>query len=76
MRDNVRVQTTRASVEVTVGGHPVLGVRSWLGRGEVLHLDLRPIGLDVHGDASRLHVGAMELARNTALDLDAMIAVG
>lgn len=62
----VRVSESGRRVTVTVGGAPVLAVEAISSESAVVsELDLRPIGLNVYGSSSKLHVGGMQISRST-----------
>jgi hypothetical protein len=43
---------------------------------EIVEMDLRPIGLDIHGDNSGLYVGTNQLVNNTFTNVPTMIGIG
>lgn len=45
-------------------------------KAQVTSLDLRPIGLNIYGDSSALHVSGHTLAENTFTDVVIMISLG
>lgn len=62
----VRISEEGRTVTVVVGGKTVLAVEALSEeRAIVSELDLRPIGLNVHGDTSMLYVGKMQISGNT-----------
>lgn len=66
----VRVSERGRRVTVTVGGVTVLAVEAKSSESAVVSaLDLRPIGLNVYGSSSSLHVGGMKISRSTFADV-------
>ena len=65
------------TVVVVAAGHKVLQVHP---KGdtvaEVSELDLRPLGLDVHGNAQALWVGSNQFSNNTFENVRAVIGIG
>jgi hypothetical protein len=62
----VRVSEGGGKVTVVIGGKTVLAVEALSDQKAIIsELDLRPIGLNVHGNASMLYVGGMQISRST-----------
>jgi hypothetical protein len=62
----VSVKRDGKKIIVTVQGHTVISVEpTEAQRATVTELDLRPIGLNVFGNASSLNLGGMQLSQNT-----------
>lgn len=63
---SARVIEQDGKIIVIVHGKTVLAVEAFsTQRAIVPELDLRPIGLNVYGDSSILHLGGMQLSNNT-----------
>lgn len=43
---------------------------------EVVALDLRPVGLDIHGDSLGLMIGSNQLKNNTFKNVYVMVGIG
>lgn len=62
----VRVSDQGGKVTVVIGGKTVLAVEALSEQKAIVsELDLRPIGLNVHGNASMLYVGGMQISGST-----------
>jgi hypothetical protein len=64
-------------IVVFVGGVSVLRAHiSGAGYGEITGLELRPLGLDIHGTPSGLYVSSNLFSKNTFENVTAMIDIG
>lgn len=62
----VRVSESGNKIKVVVAGKTVLAVEAISPKNAlVTELDLRPLGLNVHGNSSMLFVGGMQISRST-----------
>jgi len=76
-RDIKIVRPKKASVQVFVKGSLVIQVIAHsVTNAEIERLDLRPVGLNIHGDTTGLYVGNNELKGNTFQNLRVMVGVG
>jgi hypothetical protein len=67
---------TPNAVAIFADGRPMLMAQS-IGADEViLHVDLRPIDMDIYDDAAGLHIGESTLANNTFEGSSTAIALG
>ena len=65
------------NISITVGGTIILSLHKRSdGIPEVMQLDLRPIGLKIYGDNSKLFVGSNEFYDNTFENLKVMVEIG
>jgi hypothetical protein len=72
----VDIDGEAATVAVSLGSIPLLRVRSTgVDAAEVMHVDLRPLGLDIEGSTSSLRVGKTSLSRNRIEGVQAAIAL-
>lgn len=63
---SVRVTEQGGKVIVIISGKTVLAVEATSTQKAIVsELDLRPIGLNVYGNSSMLHLGGMQLSKNT-----------
>ena len=63
-------------VSVTVGGTKVLTlIKRPEGIPEVTYLDLRPVGLNIYGDNSKLMVGTNQLSNKTFQNVNVMVGI-
>lgn len=64
-------------ISITIQGTRVLTLEKREGNVlEVTELDLRPIGLNIHGDRSGLMVGSTQLVSNTFSNVYVMVGIG
>lgn len=65
------------SIEVEIQGTRVLVLAKQPdGTFEVIRLDLRPLGLNIHGDSTKLMVGTNQLVSNTFQNVNVMVGIG
>lgn len=77
MQAGVQVKADANGLSVLVAGQRLLHVRGISQESaEVDLLDLRPIGLEVHGDDRSLHVANIELAFNTVEGGGGLLTLG
>ena len=73
----VNVSVDGSSILILVDSHTVLKAES-LGESDVIvnEIDLRPLGLNVHGDQSGLKLGGMQLNNNTMSGVGVAFSLG
>jgi len=74
---SVNVSIDGSSILILVDHHTVLKAES-LGKSDVVikEIDLRPLGLNVHGDQSGLTLGGMQLINNTMTGVGVAFSLG
>lgn len=73
----VSIKRDGKKISVTIQGRTVISVMpTGLHGATVLELDLRPIGLNVFGNASSLNLGGMQLSHNTFSDVGVAFGLG
>jgi hypothetical protein len=77
MHPAVNVSVNGSSISILVNRHIVLKAKSF-GNSDVVinEIDLRPLGLNVHGDQSGLSLGGMQLSNNTMSGVGVAFALG
>jgi len=71
----ISVDVQNSAIEVRVGGQVVLKAHA-VSPDEIVvsHIDLRPIGFDIQGDATKLSLGSSQLIRNTFQNVNVAFA--
>jgi hypothetical protein len=73
----VRVSEEGSKVTVVIGDKTVLAVEALSEQKAIVsELDLRPIGLNVHGNASMLYVGGMQISHSTFVGVGTAFGFG
>jgi len=73
---SIRVEGSKCGVTVSMGEKVLLQVREDGGKAIVDSIDLRPLGLLLYGDSSRMMVGGMRFAGGSFSGGKAFIALG
>jgi hypothetical protein len=67
----------KSAITVVIQGVTVLAVeKREVNRVEVVELDLRPFGLTIYGDNTKLMIGSHTFAKNTFTNLEVMLRIG
>lgn len=78
LNSNIKVNITdEIRVNVTAGFHAIIDVILQSPEtAEILQLDLRPFGLDIHGDTQSLYIAKSRFSHNTFQNVNVMIGIG